>query len=191
MAELFKVSKGYADGNIHYLSGGGAPGATDDTNAAPVGSYYSDVDAPADVYKKILAGSGTDKWQAVSGAGAPASDASLSVIDTVTAGGNITAGFGVVMVSGLAYRFDNTNPAHLGTVIGVAKQSFNTGLTGDVLLLGPITQGGWGLTPGNAFLSATGAVTNTPPASGIVQPIGVINTSTNVYVRVGVPLQQI
>ncbi len=59
---LQKVKGGFADDNIFYLSGSGAPGGDagfqDD---APQGSVYEDIDVPVQ-YTKLAPGTGTDKW---------------------------------------------------------------------------------------------------------------------------------
>jgi hypothetical protein len=61
--EFFDVEKGLQiDSTSVYLTASGAPGSTTDTNAAGVGSHYTDT-ADGAVYAKVTAGSGTDKWK--------------------------------------------------------------------------------------------------------------------------------
>ena len=41
--DFFRVERGFADENVVYISGNGAPvGTSGDTLAAPVGSHYTD-----------------------------------------------------------------------------------------------------------------------------------------------------
>lgn len=61
MAEkLFEVAVGLSDSKVHYLSGNGLP-ETSFADAAPVGSYWTDLET-GESYKKKAAGTGTDKW---------------------------------------------------------------------------------------------------------------------------------
>lgn len=63
--ELFVSSKGFADAQIYIISGAGVPGTTTDTDTAGVGSIYSN-SSTGTVYVKDTAGTGTDKWTALS-----------------------------------------------------------------------------------------------------------------------------
>lgn len=61
--DFFRIERGLElDEKIQYLQGTGAPGAAGDTAAAEVGSVYTD-NATGDLYTKIAAGAGTNKWQ--------------------------------------------------------------------------------------------------------------------------------
>lgn len=60
--QLFRVSGGFSDGKVHYLSGTGAPGGDAGfQDAAPAGSFYSN-DSNGDTYKKITAGASPSDW---------------------------------------------------------------------------------------------------------------------------------
>ena len=60
---LFNIEKGLQiDSSSAYLTGSGAPGTTNDTNNASVGSHYTDTVNGA-IYAKVTAGSGVDKWK--------------------------------------------------------------------------------------------------------------------------------
>lgn len=63
--QLFRVDGGISDGKVNYLSGDVEPGTAGYTAEAPIGSYYSHT-LTGDSYKKINAGSGTDKWKNIS-----------------------------------------------------------------------------------------------------------------------------
>lgn len=57
---LFEVSGVSLDNLVHILYGTGAPGTTQETNDAPIGSVYFDTSGIT--WKKLSAGSGSDKW---------------------------------------------------------------------------------------------------------------------------------
>ncbi len=60
---LFDIEKGLQiDSTSAYLTGSGVPGSTTDTDAAVVGSKYTDTATGGD-FAKVTAGSGTDKWK--------------------------------------------------------------------------------------------------------------------------------
>lgn len=110
---------------------------------------------------------------------------------TETAGEALSGYVGAVLVSGGVFTFDNTNAAHLGTVRGVTTQSAASGAPVVVQVGGKLTNVGWALTVGRVYLSATGQVTNSAPASGIMQPIGFAISSTIIVVEITNPIQQI
>lgn len=61
--DFFRIERGLElDDSVLYLQGIGAPGTTADTNAALVGSVYTN-NVNGSIYTKITAGSGADKWQ--------------------------------------------------------------------------------------------------------------------------------
>lgn len=63
--EFFDIEKGLQiDSSSAYLTGSGVPGATADTDAALVGSHYTNT-ADGGVFAKTVAGAGTDKWKKI------------------------------------------------------------------------------------------------------------------------------
>jgi hypothetical protein len=58
---MFRITKGLELDNIQILEGAGVPGAAGDPSLAPVGSLYLD-HSSGDLYTKITAGVGTNKW---------------------------------------------------------------------------------------------------------------------------------
>jgi hypothetical protein len=61
--DFFRISRGLElDDAVQFLSGFGAPGVSADTNAAKVGSYYTD-QTNGDLWTKVSLGNGTDKWR--------------------------------------------------------------------------------------------------------------------------------
>jgi len=60
---LFDIEKGLQiDSSSAYLTGAGVPGASTDTDAAVVGSHYTNT-ADGGVFMKVTVGAGTDKWK--------------------------------------------------------------------------------------------------------------------------------
>jgi hypothetical protein len=61
--DFFRIYRGLElDDVVQFLSGTGAPGSTADTDAAGVGSYYTN-QANGDLWTKVATGSGVDKWR--------------------------------------------------------------------------------------------------------------------------------
>ena len=61
--DFFRIERGLElDESVQYLQGIGQPGALGDTAAAPVGSVYTD-NITGDLFTKIAAGTGVNKWQ--------------------------------------------------------------------------------------------------------------------------------
>ena len=60
--DFFRIYRGLElDDAVQFLTGTGAPGSTADTDAAGVGSYYTN-QANGEFWTKTAAGSGADKW---------------------------------------------------------------------------------------------------------------------------------
>lgn len=63
MSEYFRIVRGLEiDETVRYIQGAGKPGTSADTNAANVGSVYTD-NQTGDLYTKIMAGAGLSTWQ--------------------------------------------------------------------------------------------------------------------------------
>lgn len=61
--DLFRVEQGFADDNVHYISGTGLPsGSSGRTLSAPKGSYYTDISTGIAYRKKGIAGVAGD-WE--------------------------------------------------------------------------------------------------------------------------------
>jgi hypothetical protein len=75
--QLFEVSGISLDGRVNILYGDPAPGGTTQTDYAQVGSVYYCTDGKT--WKKILAGTGTDKWELDSSSSSTLDSGILSV----------------------------------------------------------------------------------------------------------------
>lgn len=94
--------------------------------------------------------------------------------ETCTAGEDINAGRVVVIDSGEAFYFHNTDPAQAGRVFGITKSSATAGNDLSVQPYGVVTDAGFSsLSEGPVWAVANGQVSNTRPSSGTVQKIGV------------------
>jgi hypothetical protein len=91
----------------------------------------------------------------------------------------------VVAIGGQARPADPTNPAHQGVVRGLAMANYLSGETATILLEGPALHNPWTWTPGaRLYVGGGGALTETPPPTGWIQPIAVADTSARIFVRV-------
>lgn len=77
-----------------------------------------------------------------------------------------------------------------GSVVGISRQGVASGAQVAVQSAGRVT-GLTGLTPAAVYyLGTAGALTATPPASGVVQPMGVALNATTLVLVIGVPVQR-
>lgn len=95
---LFEVSGVSLDNLVHILYGTGAPGSTQETNDAPVGSVYFDTSGKT--WKKLTVGSGPDKWgedSVVSGITKFNSLTGTVIVDSLLASENATGVWAVTV----------------------------------------------------------------------------------------------
>lgn len=79
MSDYFRIVRGLEiDETVRYLQGAGKPGTSADTNAASVGSVYTD-NQTGDLYTKIAPGSGLATWQQAGTGGGGGSSMELVV----------------------------------------------------------------------------------------------------------------
>lgn len=60
--QIFRTSGVNLNDLVWHIAGTGLPGSSTETDNAPLGSLYNRADGSGGVYKKIMAGAGTDKW---------------------------------------------------------------------------------------------------------------------------------
>lgn len=100
------------------------------------------------------------------------------------AGQNLSAGRAVVAIGNLAYYFQPSDLTLARGIVGVTKTAALTGGTVDIQVGGEFIDPGLSLTPDTAvFVGANGALTSSPPASGLVLQAGVAITSTKFILR--------
>jgi hypothetical protein len=110
--------------------------------------------------------------------GAPAPIAQL----TVTAGEALSGHRAVLLTAGEAFYADHATLTHAGRAIGVTTGAAALGDTVTIQTLGILIEPTWTWTEGPVYLGAQGALTQTPPATGFVQIIGVATTATALFV---------
>lgn len=87
----------------------------------------------------------------------------------VTAGQDIPSYHPIAIISGLAYKYDSSNIAHLFAYAGFSTNGVSSGSTVVILPHGLLTLSGWGLTPNTQYIAGlAGAIS---PAS---TPVGAI-----------------
>lgn len=109
------------------------------------------------------------------------------VLNTFTAGENISGGKVVMLSGGEAFNFDVSNTGNYAKAVGVSNQASSTGQSIEVVISGLCTQMG-GLTPGGVYFASTlGNLSLTAPVSGISQIIGVAQDATKIVVLLQKP----
>ena len=110
---------------------------------------------------------------------------------TLIAGESIVSDRAVVVDSGSVFHFDTTNSTYYGRSVGVSKNSANIGETVEVIVSGYYNSG-LSLTEGQKYYAtSTGALSTTPPTSGIVQIIGIALTSSKFLVDSKLSIQKV
>jgi len=83
---------------------------------------------------------------------------------------------------------DNTTVAHADKVLGLTKTAVGAAASVEVHTFGDITDGGWTWAVGSPiFLSTTGFLTQTPPASGFLIHLGYATSATSMFLRIQEP----
>ncbi len=101
----------------------------------------------------------------------------------VTAGEALNAGRVVVVIGGLAYHFQPTDPTHAGGAYGITTTSGIMGGSATVQRLGTVTDAAFlSLPEGVAWVTANGALTGALPTSGAIQKAGFKIDSDQLFV---------
>lgn len=91
---------------------------------------------------------------------------------SATAGQDL-GGQRVVMINnGQAFYCDASDTEHIGYSIGITATSASNGSSVLVQILGEIREPSWSFSPGMVWLGTNGALTQTPPSSGVLQSVG-------------------
>ena len=92
----------------------------------------------------------------------------------------------VVTINGQARPADPDNAAHEGLVRGIVTQDYAAGDVASIQVEGPAVNIAWAWTPGKRlYVGAGGALTETPPATGWLQPVATSDTTSRIFVRLG------
>ena len=96
----------------------------------------------------------------------------------------VSGGMGVASAAGGAVPADAGTLAGCQAFIGVAQQGGNAGSTIAVVSYGPATDTGWAWTPYQPiFLGLAGALTQTPPETGVCFIVGFALSAAEMFVR--------
>lgn len=106
-----------------------------------------------------------------------------AIIRNFTAGEAISGGMVVMYDAGKIFKFDTSNSANYGKMVGVSNQSAILNDPIDVVLNGVCGQAG-GLTPNTVYYASgtPGLLSTTQPATGISQIIGIALNATTILV---------
>lgn len=124
-----------------------------------------------------------------------------SELETILAGGgsgggSVTGAAAVTISAHLAVAAstagvvpgDSQNTALAGAVIGISATAANAGGSVTVQTSGPLVFSGWSWTAGQpVYAGANGVLTQTPPATGFLQVVGIAQASDTVIVGVEAP----
>lgn len=117
------------------------------------------------------------------GGGGGGSAGTLSVF--AEAGETISAGRCVVWNAGKVYKFNPSDPSHMRGVLGLTKTSALPGSVVEIVIAGPLNDAGFAFSGDvQLFAGAGGVVTQTPPSSGVVAPIGFSMGTNTVFVNI-------
>lgn len=130
---------------------------------------------------KLKIGDGTTAWNDLGYFGGQA-----EIIRT--AGENIVGGRAVILQANQVYHFNKDTASHYGRVVGISKGSATTGTDVTIAISG-LVNGLAGLTPDALVYGGnTGAITNTAPATGISQILGVSLTADTILIEQKQPI---
>lgn len=103
-----------------------------------------------------------------------ANPGAASNLETYPAGENLNAGRLVVIDGGEAFYFQISNPLHAGRAFGITKSSALTGNDVTIQPSGIVTDAAFSaLTETPVWAIANGQISNTRPAPGLIQKVGV------------------
>lgn len=104
----------------------------------------------------------------------------------------IAANKAIVLINGLAFMFDGSNPAHLGMYVGFSKEAKASGQNLKVAIPDTILDGFSGLVVGDRYYIAnSGNILNTPMPivnGNVIQHLGIAKTSTQLLIVKGDPV---
>ena len=98
---------------------------------------------------------------------APSTGTVGNLFTSATAGEPIVSLSAVVVINGLAYKMDASNPAHANAFAGFAKIGVLTGETLIIQSAGIVEFAGWGLTQGSNYFAGLGGTITTAIVNGM------------------------
>lgn len=115
------------------------------------------------------------------------------LIDAIHSGSTVTAeivatadiaAFQVVNADGTPTNADN--PVHQNKAVGISLEAISTGFSGDILMVGEVTNPAWSWTVNDIiYLNGTSLTTTAPTVGGFAQKIGVAKSATIIEFQLG------
>ena len=110
----------------------------------------------------------------------------------------VSAAVAIGIGKAVAFRQDGTvepadhdNPAHLSRLAGITLASASAGTAARVRACGSVQFDGWNWTPGApVFVGRNGDLTQTPPATGFVQSVGMALGRDVLWVHIGTAIRR-
>lgn len=150
-------------------------------------SVRSGSSSPSSVAEHFHSGPNDGGWIALTAASGGASNEQVAYVAAETLSGHVAV---ALNDDGELIKADNTETSHMGRVVGVTTQAISIGATGYVQTYGSLTEPTWTWTMGSpVYLSTTGGLTQTPPSTGFSLKIGIPESATTLFVRIGEPIQ--
>ena len=120
--------------------------------------------------------------------GADSGERDISAIAAVAIGAYRAVAF---RADGRLEPANHDNPAHLGRVAGITAASAAAGESAKARVSGILSFNGWNWSPGRpVYVGAGGGLTQTPPATGFVQQIGVAAGADALLVGLGILIRR-
>lgn len=108
---------------------------------------------------------------------------------TVNAGENISSSNVIMIVGGLAYKYQPSDQANYGKAVGIATNAALTGSPVVIKLSGKVNVTGWGLSADALYYASdNGALTTTPPSTGLLNLIGIAKDTDNLIIDIDEPI---
>lgn len=122
----------------------------------------------------------------IQGIPGPAGGATVVTVGAAPLSGHTAVALGA---DGLLIYADCTNPAHLGSVLGVVANAYGAGDPAVVQTSFDLHHAGWTFTPGPVLAGAGGALVQTlPPGAVFAQVLGYALSATRIRIDVQPPI---
>jgi hypothetical protein len=104
------------------------------------------------------------------------------------AGESVSALRVVYEVAGNVYPLDYRDDAHIDLLLGISLTAAPAGGALNIQRSGVLEDAAWSWAPGRLYLSASGSLTQTPPADGFLVLIGAATSATSITLNLQDPI---
>jgi hypothetical protein len=142
-----------------------------DYSSLPIPSDYTDT-------VTLLTKDGKFYYQTPGGGGGSSDAVTVSLVATED-----LPAFSVVTSKGK--NADSSVISGIEKVLGISQSAIANGFSGDITVIGEITNPGWSFVAGDVLYLNGASLSTVAPSTGFTQKIGTAKTSTTVYVSLG------